>query len=215
MLYDVLCSSPPWSPCNECFCSCAVPRAADNLPFHLLDRHSGLRTSANLRPWHAVCAAAVGGDIRAPGALSRSSHNHCRGHLVHIQRQGLLPSPLLQAQFAADCTYCPRQRCLFSLRLNVCCHSRGGPLPTALPSHHCHNATDPAAPAGTPLEPSKRPWVTRLSWAYLSTLPINAGLLAYSAWVVLAGDGSCWSSGNTSMPATIVFGAIGVLVGQL
>lgn len=69
--------------------------------------------------------------------------------------------------------------------------------------------------AGTPLEPSKRRWVSRLSYAYLASLPLNCGLLAWAAWVVEAGDGSCWSSGNKSMPATIVFGAIGVLVGQL
>eukprot|EP00887_Chlorella_sp_A99_P004647 scaffold4.g4647.t1 len=67
---------------------------------------------------------------------------------------------------------------------------------------------------GTPLEPSKRAWVSRLSTAYLLSLPVNAGLLAWGGWVVEAGDGSCWSSGDKAMPATIVFGAIGVMVGQ-
>lgn len=68
--------------------------------------------------------------------------------------------------------------------------------------------------AGTPLEPSKRRWVSVLSHAYLLSLPLNAGLLAWGGWVVEAGDGTCWSSGNKKMMATIVFGGIGVLLGQ-
>ena len=55
---------------------------------------------------------------------------------------------------------------------------------------------------GTPLEPSKRRWVTWLSYAYLASLPINAGVLAWAGWVVEAGDGSCWSSGDKQMPAS-------------
>ena len=53
--------------------------------------------------------------------------------------------------------------------------------------------------AGTPLEPSKRRWVTWLSYAFLASLPVNAGLLAWAGWVVEAGDGTCWSSGNKKM----------------
>ena len=56
-------------------------------------------------------------------------------------------------------------------------------------------------PPGTPLEPAaKRRLVGPLSSAYLLSLPLNAGLLAWGGWVVLAGDGACWSAGQKSMP---------------
>lgn len=68
---------------------------------------------------------------------------------------------------------------------------------------------------GTPLEPaSKRRWVDVLSYAYLASLPLNVGLLAWACWVVRVSDGSCWSSGDRAMPTSIFFGGIGVLFGQ-
>ena len=54
-----------------------------------------------------------------------------------------------------------------------------------------------------------------ITYAYLASLPIAFGVLAYAAWVVEAGDGSCWSSGSKKMAATIVFGGVGTLAGQL
>ncbi|KAL4440381.1 hypothetical protein ABPG75_003382 [Micractinium tetrahymenae] len=69
---------------------------------------------------------------------------------------------------------------------------------------------------GTPLEPeSKHRWVRRLSYAYLASIPVNIGLVAWADWVVRAGDGSCWSSDNRSMPSSVFFGAWGVLLGQI
>lgn len=77
-------------------------------------------------------------------------------------------------------------------------------------------ACRPPLPPGTPLEPaSKRRWVGHLSLAYLASLPANIGLVAWADWVVRAGDGSCWSSGNRSMPSSVFFGAWGVLLGQM
>ena len=42
-----------------------------------------------------------------------------------------------------------------------------------------------------------------LSAAFLVSIPINFGLLAWGAWVVEAGDGSCWSSDDKKMPGTL------------
>lgn len=57
----------------------------------------------------------------------------------------------------------------------------------------------PPRPAGTPLEPSRRRWVGRLLDAFVASLVLMTGCLAWGGWVVLAGDGSCWSSGSKSM----------------
>lgn len=64
--------------------------------------------------------------------------------------------------------------------------------------------------AGTPLEPSKRRLVVWLSGAFVLSIPINFGLLAWGAWVVEAGDGSCWSSDDKKMPGALTRSAAAV-----
>ena len=54
----------------------------------------------------------------------------------------------------------------------------------------------------------------RLLDAFLLSLLVAAGTLAWGGWVVLAGDGACWSGGAKSMPNSIFFGGYGVLLGQ-
>lgn len=86
-------------------------------------------------------------------------------------------------------------------------------MPDSCPAQTCRFR--PCPPPGTPLEPaSKRRWVGRLSHAFLASIPVNIGLVAWADWVVRAGDGTCWSSDNRSMPSSVFFGAWGALLGQ-
>lgn len=72
----------------------------------------------------------------------------------------------------------------------------------------CASPPPPPLVSGTPLEPSKRRWVVWLSGAFLVSIPINFGLLAWGAWAVESGDGSCWSSDDKKMPGACAAGPV-------
>lgn len=187
-----------------------------------VDRHRGVLPAADLQARHAEQPSAVGRHLCLPRALHCTSSRHLRHDAADAQgceQAGRWLLPRACARMPGRGLRLPAAP---SLR-PAAAHPPRPPGPHVPPHpprppgpHVPCPRTHPTPPhrPGTPLEPSKRRWVDRLLCAFALSLPINAGLLAWGGWVVLAGDGSCWSSGDKSMPNSIFFGGFGTLLVQ-